>query len=884
MLTSELTEYLKTIKKLDPPPNDGDLHDALKTAGWNDQDIKEAIAFIRKPDTPVVAPRATPVPVSSPARESLPLGQAKLQTGVDLSRPEIEAPHLSPRAAVSPVSSASPQSSPFQAGNSFARPAQPTSVVSPASPTLVTQKPALQTSVSAQPRFGAEAPAGVKPVSPVSPVRTTPSGPTGPTSPVHEPFSMKMAPEVAPAVAPTATLKPGTSVSTNEPRRSFIGMGAATPSVTPGAMLGSKPVQAGTVVSGSKSLTPTTSGHASRSIAKLVVFLLIAVIVLGGGGFGAFAYYKGWVTLPSFLSFTKKKQVAPYTEANFVEKLFDTVVSIKSYTAESSARLNVSSRDADAAAAAVDSSAVGISTSPDETPLPGDPMTVEGAEASIEPLINPLLAFIPSDVDAGFKLSSKVARPDNAPLQMETSINFDYKAGGLINMEIAADVRVTGGSIYVNIKKFPELLSTFSGMKPVLNQWVKFDLKELEGKGSLGAVTTLSNDIQEDQQRISQLAALLRKIIDEERVITFIGEPVVEQEGERDVYRYSLTINREKIISAYKRFAAERKVIDDSFPAVFGETPVSQTETQMLYEKDLARLESEQTTAFFDYLKKNVTISMWFDALGMPVKHEVKARIIPGDAVREFKGKQFNLLLTGTVSGINAPVVVETPPNSITLDEALAKAGGMTDEEYKRSKQSQNVEKIRTALDNYKTYSGAYPDKLADLAKKGSELTIQKVVAEDQKFTNTWVESQYKDRAFLAPIPADIFSGKDFVYALKGEDYELGYVMSPAVYKKGTSPLPLINFVSVSGKTVYTLSHVDGLNTANAKTLSVQAVAGNKLDTDADNVSDLLERALGTDLKKKDTDGDKINDADEITRGTDPLGPGKTTSIPPLSF
>ncbi len=57
--------------------------------------------------------------------------------------------------------------------------------------------------------------------------------------------------------------------------------------------------------------------------------------------------------------------------------------------------------------------------------------------------------------------------------------------------------------------------------------------------------------------------------------------------------------------------------------------------------------------------------------------------------------------------------------------------------------------------------------------------------------------------------------------------------------------------------------------------LPEQNSADANTDTDHDGLSDLREKALGTDRNNPDTDGDGFTDGNEVMNGFDPLGPGK---------
>jgi len=312
MLTSELTEYLVSIKRMNPPPSEADLRTALNSAGWNEADIREAIAFIRGPK-----------PVSPPPVERQPLREA-LPTGIDLKKKEIE-PAREPITMKQMSSDVVPVSkswvpvgvSPDKNSGLEIKVTEPTfgsmrttrelSPLENSLPQQLPREPVQQSHIDDA--FSLKM---------VSPDRA-------PDAPVQDSFQPE--PRVAP---PTTTFRP-----TNAGRNVFGSDVSPQPTI-----LSMKPN--GTLVSPSP-----RSSSTGRSIGKLVMLIAIIVMVMGGGGFAAFAYYKGWITLPSFLS-GKMGGVAMYEESQFLTKLFGSVKGIRTASYEISVASKIEPREANA--------------------------------------------------------------------------------------------------------------------------------------------------------------------------------------------------------------------------------------------------------------------------------------------------------------------------------------------------------------------------------------------------------------------------------------------------------------------------------------------------------------------------------------------------------
>lgn len=199
-------------------------------------------------------------------------------------------------------------------------------------------------------------------------------------------------------------------------------------------------------------------------------------------------------------------------------------------------------------------------------------------------------------------------------------------------------------------------------------------------------------------------------------------------------------------------------------------------------------------------------------------------------------GQEIGLAVTAELSGINEPIIVVEPAETITIQEAWNFIVKQSTDEEKFNNQRSLVENIRTALKNYQVAKGAFPAVLEELRGFSDDLIT------------------------VVNIPDDIFTGTPFVYTSLKDDYKFEYLIK----------IPLSKKDSLSAK-----RFVDGKNTASLKSLSNEADMLN--DTDSDGLNDYYEENVSnTSVFSKDTDRDGYTDKQEVDGGFDPLTNSKT--------
>ncbi|MCC2631266.1 MAG: hypothetical protein K0S38_1075, partial [Candidatus Paceibacter sp.] len=371
---------------------------------------------------------------------------------------------------------------------------------------------------------------------------------------------------------------------------------------------------------------------------------------------------------------------------------------------------------------------------------------------------------------------------------------------------------------------------------------------------------SMQKEFDKKKELVAEQMKLLLELADKHHAIEISGNPVKESVNGVSAYRYDLTLNRKNIAAFYKDAAT-------TFTEKYkNESPIT------LDPETLDFLNSASADAVFDYINKNTTFSVWADSNGIPVKFQVAMRVVPNG--RRAATNQININVALNLIGVNKSVTIDTPKDAMTVEDAYMLMSGKTKDQITYEKQVQTISQIRYALQDYKSYTGAYPTSLNDLTKKRSEIKKSGTTNNDDYFSST-----YNEQPLLQVVPTDAFTKQPFGYSSDGKTFSLTYTMNLPPYQKGTSLYGMYNSLQIPDFRTgvvsnLSLEYVNGTNTADPEYDSQEALAAAKKDSDGDKVSDIFEDYIGSNKNKKDTDGDSYSDYKEITGGTNPLGPG----------
>jgi len=492
------------------------------------------------------------------------------------------------------------------------------------------------------------------------------------------------------------------------------------------------------------------------------------------------------------------------------------------------------------------------------TPRPQRPMLVDVLEAQ-----NSYLNYLPGDFSFLLALSGAATGQTGQNVDTRFQGSATFAAGDFAG---SADAEFTrkDGMYYVRLNKFPSFFFDPSAIK---GKWVKItqdDIVSASGAwGSLLSGESLSFATTSEERTAASLAQLKQffQIAEEEKAFVATGGEKEQYEG-REVYRYRLAMNQEKIASFYKRLA-------DTFASTYG--------TNTLIALDQKTVDYMQTSAFqsvFNYFKANGSLNVLTDAkTGYPASITYQFRLVPDNAATKLKDKQFVLSAAIDLTDINNPPAITAPAETLSFDDAQALLAGVSKERFAFHKQNTGIQKIRSALETYKTLAGRYPENLADLLSTANDIDAK------HHFTTTtpsfsYTKERYGLRKIMDAVPQDVFGGGSFGYTIAKNDYALTYAIKlPPFRENNVAFFDAVDSQTMISKKI-TEKFVEGKNTATSKILSQEAVTQSKIDADKDGISDTLEAHFGTDPQKSDTDGDGKSDSEELMARTNPSGVG----------
>jgi hypothetical protein len=212
----------------------------------------------------------------------------------------------------------------------------------------------------------------------------------------------------------------------------------------------------------------------------------------------------------------------------------------------------------------------------------------------------------------------------------------------------------------------------------------------------------------------------------------------------------------------------------------------------------------------------------------------------------------------------DAPVIrqIGEPKSSGKSQQKTADSGSSKDRDWQRY---QDITSLRLAVNSYFNDTGHYPENLSELAPK-----YIKDVPKDPK---TNVEYRYAKNEDSFSIGFNLEEG---VAQLASGNHNLtpdGFDSGIQALREATAPVSNNSNESGSGSDRPTNANQNSSadSSSNSTTRSTAVVTPARstrtvglLDTDGDGLSDIQERALGTDPLFADTDGDSLIDSDEI--------------------
>lgn len=438
-----------------------------------------------------------------------------------------------------------------------------------------------------------------------------------------------------------------------------------------------------------------------------------------------------------------------------------------------------------------------------------------------------LVGAIPTDINVQGAISVFMNYSPDNPSESKglMSLAGSYSSSG-IAISVDLEARLKDNKAYLLANEFPALFFDTSSFK---DKWIVIDLDE--GSDLLGGFVDVNDVIPDDDTTStfrSEVPHIFRVAFQEKLIIaTMNGKETIDG---HPTHRVKITIDPNKLQAleaAYYKDAVDRDVeLGD-----FGDFTDSFSDPELI----------EQLNTFFE----NTTLTVWIDQAGFkPRKMEIEMIAVPSDKYERLKDRQFRFKLGMTFDHLGEKPNVDTPSNTISIDEVIRLMTGVTIEEQEFEKQRDAVSEVRSALRQYNSVNDTYPSNL-------------------DKLLDTPPDDSFYDRYFYSrsTVPIDIYTEKPFEYSSTGTDYKLIY--------KIEFPPESTESIFGSNNSYYTSLYVEGKNTATKDYVSLEAEE-NK-DTDNDGLSDVKEAEFGTSKYVADTDGDGFTDLEEIESGYNPL-------------
>lgn len=565
----------------------------------------------------------------------------------------------------------------------------------------------------------------------------------------------------------------------------------------------------------------------------LWISLPVAVIVILGGSY--LAHSMGFIALP-FLT---------PSSSQLFDKMIDSMGSIKN--AQYAFSMNLTAEPRESA-----NSSFGIPTAlavqfidvdePEDIPLTLDSGTTLDSSV-MEDYSEYLFQMLPPDVSIQGNIGLYFEQSENIQDSRGFITISGQYAGGDATYEVDLELRKIGPGMYGVVNKMPTIF--FLDFSPIKGKWVELN--------SPTNTTIYENDdftSAEETFDTKQLKKLV-EIMLKEKLLTVdktLGTEKIEGHRSRE-YEVSYHLDRLQIV--YQQMAKYAR--SENLDATMWESAATQIGDPAF---------TEWVNTFYGQQKMRV----WVDeSEGFLRKIETTSIMIPPDSVEKMAGKQLSATMSMTLKNINQAVEIDTPAETMTLEEAGEAISGIFTETTSADQelfgqQATNVSGIWQALETYASIHGSYPDSLSEL-----QTDMQKPC------TDT---SLYSCAGYSAtPLElSDVYSGAAYPYTSTGTDYTLIYQMK---YYDGILEME---------KEAY----ADGTNTATSGSLSIEA--DEKLeedgtntnassdddlsDQDGDGLSKLQEEYYGSNPSLSDSDGDGYDDATEINNGYSPTGPG----------
>lgn len=277
--------------------------------------------------------------------------------------------------------------------------------------------------------------------------------------------------------------------------------------------------------------------------------------------------------------------------------------------------------------------------------------------------------------------SARMLPPElNALFAVEASVDtkavtpdFDFSLEGELDMtdmsyKVAFDVRRIGEDYFFQVRNMPGFFLVWLGVEK--NRWVKISPDEVAEDDSMkytflgqmaDEVADAEDEYTNDREEFQHYIKMVLRIAEREKLIILKEKPKLEEVGEQSLYRYSVGINKKALIPFIKGVMEE-----------WDSNEMYDKYSDLYFDEELLEyLESDEFSQIFDYLDKNITLTVHVDDEGYPAQLQYGVRLVPPDTARQLADKQGYVTLTLSLEDINKPINVAVPQDAIPLKQLL---------------------------------------------------------------------------------------------------------------------------------------------------------------------------------------------------------------------
>ena len=276
------------------------------------------------------------------------------------------------------------------------------------------------------------------------------------------------------------------------------------------------------------------------------------------------------------------------------------------------------------------------------------------------------MRLLPAEISVGlgFSATTDWSQADSASWKWNVDASGDF---GDLTYKINIDALKKDTNYYFRVNNIPSLFG--GGLSSVKGQWVKIGTSSASTTGTSygNELSYIAKELPEIEKNYKESRAQsvesLRKIAgfaDETHLLSFKEAPHSEKIDRRLLYRYNLEINKDAILSFYRKVVAEAT----TNPKLRG---LGLFDDPGLIEY----LQSDEFSKVFDYYNKNTSVTLWVDPFGFPAQLEYTMRIVPPDTATQLSKKQINVTFKLALSNINNAPDISVPDDAKPIENFI---------------------------------------------------------------------------------------------------------------------------------------------------------------------------------------------------------------------